>query len=80
MRNKFNSFFAHVSLGGGCTGSALGAFQRDWGGLIVGKTEGGRRSCLDSMYCAEEGGRKRLTYICCVLYPHRQETVVILIH
>jgi len=29
-------------------------------GLIAGKTDDGRRSCLGRVYCAEEGGRQRL--------------------
>jgi hypothetical protein len=68
--NKLSSFFAHVSTGGDCSRSALGAFQRGWSGLIAGKTDGGRRSCLGSVYCAEEGGRRRLRFIVCV-YPRR---------
>ena len=73
--NKLSSFFARVSTGGDCTWSALGAFQRDWSGLIVGKTDGGWRSCLGSVYCAEEGGRKRLRFIVCV-YPRRGRLVL----
>ena len=57
--NKLSSFFAHVSTGDDCTRSALGVLQREWSGLITGKTDGGRSSCLDSVYCDEEGGRKR---------------------
>jgi hypothetical protein len=34
----------------------------------VGKTDDGRRSCSDSVYCAEEGGRKGslMCSVCCI--------------
>jgi hypothetical protein len=44
--------------------------KRGWSGLTAGnlKTDGGRRSCSDSVYCDEEGVRKgSLLYsVCCI--------------
>jgi len=36
----------------------------------AGKTDGGRRFCSGSVYCAEDGGRKRLAYIYCFSEGH----------
>ena len=69
--NKPSSSFIHVSLAMVALGRPWAHSKRGWSGLIAGKTDDGRRSCSGSVYCAEEGGRKRLTYICCVLYPRR---------
>ncbi len=58
----------HVSLAMVALGRPWAYSKRGCSGLITGKTDDGRRTCSDSVYCAEEGDRKgSLIYsVCCI--------------